>query len=98
MKKTPLPKGAFPVSIDVVGLYGNIPHDEGIECMKEALNRHADQSVSTMFLITLLTQVLKFNVFEFDLKLFVQMIRTAIGTRLALFHNRSNLPYNMCKM
>ena len=37
-----------------------------------------------MFLITLLTQVPKFNVFEFDLlKLFVQKIRTAMGTRLA---------------
>ena len=69
--------------IDVVGLYGNIPHDEGIECMKQALNTRADQTISTMFLISLLTQALKFNVFEFDLKLFIQKIGTAMGTRLA---------------
>ena len=51
--------------------------------MKEALNTRADQTISTMFLISLLTQVLKFNVFEFDLKLFIQKIGTAMGTRLA---------------
>ena len=35
------------------------------------------------FLITLLTQVLKLNVFEFGLRLFAQKIGTAMGTRLA---------------
>ena len=55
LKKTPLPKGSFPVSIDVVGLYGNIPHDEGIKCMRKALDSRADQSITTMLLITLLT-------------------------------------------
>ena len=83
LKKSPLPKGSFPVSIDVVGLYGNIPHEEGIRCMEEALNTRADQTISTLFLISLLTQVLKFNVFEFDLKLYIQRIGTAMGTRLA---------------
>ena len=51
--------------------------------MEEALNTRADQTISTLFLITLLTHVLKLNVFEFDLKLFVQKIGTAMGTRLA---------------
>ena len=51
--------------------------------MRKALNTRTDQSVTTLFLITLLTQVLKFNVFEFDLKLFAQKIGTAMGTRLA---------------
>ena len=30
LKQTKLPAGSFPVSIDVVGLYGNIPHDEDL--------------------------------------------------------------------
>ena len=30
MKNTNLPPGTFPVSIDVVGLYNNIPNDEGL--------------------------------------------------------------------
>ena len=47
IKLTPLPPNSFPVSIDVVGLYSNIPHEEGIECMHDALNTRSDQSVST---------------------------------------------------
>ena len=83
LKSSKLPRGSFPVSIDVVGLYGNIPHEEGIKVMEEALNTRTDQSISTLFLITLLTQVLKLNVFEFGLRLFVQKLGTAMGTRLA---------------
>ena len=51
--------------------------------MEEALDTRAYQAISTMFLISLLRHVLKLNVFEFDLKLFVQKIDTAMGTRLA---------------
>ena len=83
LKETPLPPNSFPVSIDVVGLYSNIPHKEGIECMQEALNTRSDQSVSTSFLITLLTLVLTLNIFEFDLKLYLQIIGTAMGTKVA---------------
>ena len=51
--------------------------------MEEALNTRADQTISTLFLITLLTHVLKLNVFELDLKLVVQKIGTAMGPSLA---------------
>jgi hypothetical protein len=37
LNKTLLPQNAFPASIDVVGLYSNIPTDEGITAMKRAL-------------------------------------------------------------
>ena len=83
LNQSPIPAGAFPVSIDVVGLYSNIPHEEGIKCMEDALNLRSDQTVSTLFLISLLSQVLKFNIFEFNLILFIQKIGTAMGTRLA---------------
>ena len=83
LKSEPIPEGAFPVSIDVVGLYSNIPHSEGIETMRESLNTRQDQSVSTAFLITLLTLVLTLNIFEFDGKLFLQLIGTAMGTIVA---------------
>jgi hypothetical protein len=38
LNKTNLPPGAFPVSIHVVGLYSNIPLQEGIKCSEETLN------------------------------------------------------------
>ena len=83
VKESPLPPNSFPVSIDVVGLYSNIPHKEGIKCMKEALDKRSDQSVSIGFLITLLTLVLTLNIFKFDVKLFLQIIGTAKGTKVA---------------
>ena len=38
LKNVKLPKATFPVSIDVVGLYNNIPNEEGLECLLKALN------------------------------------------------------------
>ena len=32
-----LPEGAIKVSIDVVGLYPHIPHDEGLDAIRHAL-------------------------------------------------------------
>ena len=61
----------------------SMPHEEGIETMREALNTRADQTISTAFLITLLTMVLTLNIFEFDGKLFLQLIGTAMGTIVA---------------
>ena len=81
-KKTKLPKDTFPVTIDVVGLYSNIPHENAIKSMTDALNTKTDQTISTMFLITLLTQVLSFNVFMFGTLQFVQLIGIAVGTYL----------------
>ena len=59
LKKEPLPENFFPISIEVVGLYNNIPHEEGIECMKEALDEREDQTITTLFSIALLTLVLR---------------------------------------
>ena len=83
LKKTPLPKDTFPVSIDVVGLYSNIPHNEAIKSMTDALNTRKDQTIPTLFLINLMMQVLSYNVFVFGTLLFVQLIGIAMGTRSA---------------
>jgi hypothetical protein len=72
-----LPIGSFPVSIDVVGLYTNIPHGEGIEVFKQKLETRKDKTVPTEFLVNLLTHVLKSNIFEFKNDLFLQKIGTA---------------------
>jgi hypothetical protein len=64
-------------------LYTNIPHNEGIESLKQALNTRKTKEVSTDFLVKLLSLVLKHNIFEFNGKYYQQQIGTAMGTRVA---------------
>jgi hypothetical protein len=66
-----------------VGLYSNIPNEEGLECFRKELNKRSDKSVPTDFLVTLLRLVLMWNIFEFDTRLILQLIGTAMGTRAA---------------
>ena len=40
-------------TIDVVGLYHNIPHDEGLIAMRKALDLRKDKRISTEALIEL---------------------------------------------
>ena len=79
----PLPEDAMLCTIDVVGLYPNIPHNEGLEAIKNALNTRQDQTISTESLVNLAECVLKNNVFEFDGHFFKQKRGTAIGTKMA---------------
>jgi hypothetical protein len=65
-----IPQDAFPVSINVLGLYSNIPLEEGINCSEEALNTRKDKLGPTTLLITLLTLVLILTIFEFNEKLY----------------------------
>ena len=83
LNNTPLPPNSFPVSIDVVGLYSNIPTEEGIAAMERALEKRQDKTVTTKTLIELLTHVLKLNIFEFNAELFIQNVGTAMGTKAA---------------
>ena len=48
----------FPVSIDVVGLYPNIPHEEGLSALRNALEKREDKSVPTDLLV-------ENNIFEY---------------------------------
>jgi hypothetical protein len=82
-KNETIPEDVFPVSIDVVGLYTNIPHDEGLETFKKALDKREDKTVTTELLSEMLSIVLKTNIFKFNEKLFLQKIGTAMGTRVA---------------
>ena len=85
----PLPTNTIIATIDVVGLYTNIPVEEGLDAVKEALEERNDKNVSTEFIIRLLELVLKNNLFQFNNQLFLQLIGTAMGTKCA--PNYSNL-------
>ena len=78
-----LPDDAIMVTVDVVGLYPSIPHDEGLKAMRAALDKRAKKDVSTDSLCELAEIVLKNNIFEFDEKTYRQLRGTAIGTKMA---------------
>ena len=78
-----LPKNAILCTIDVVGLYPNIPHDEGLASIRKPLNNRENKEVTTDTLVELADIVLKNNYFQFLNKTFNQKRSTAIGTKFA---------------
>ena len=77
------PEGAILVTLDVVGLYPNIPHDEGLEAIRKILDKRIDPEIPTAHIVDLAELVLKNNNFEFNGRHFLQKRGTAIGTRMA---------------
>ena len=71
--------GDILASIDITGLYTNIPQSEGLDACKEALDERTDKSVPTDFIMKLLEVILQYNIFEFNQELFIQMIGCAMG-------------------
>ena len=78
-----LPDGAILCTMDVVGLYPNIPHGEGLNSLRRYLETRDNKQISSDTLTELAEVVLKNNIFEFDEKTFKQKRGTAIGTKFA---------------
>ena len=78
-----LPRGVILCTIDVLGLYPNIPHSEGLTSLQRFLELRDNKQISSDTLIELAEIVLKNNIFEFDEKTFRQVRGTAIGTKFA---------------
>ena len=78
-----LPDGAIVCTMDVVGLYANIPHGEGLDSLCRYLETRDNKQISSDTLTELAEVVLKNNIFEFDEKTFKQKRGTAIGTKFA---------------
>ena len=79
----PFPEDLILCTIDVVGLYPNIPHDEGLIAIRKALDSREDKSISTDSLMDLAECVLKNNIFEHNERFYKQLRGTAIGTKMA---------------
>ena len=69
--------------MDVVALFPNIPHDEGLSALRKRLNERDKKYISTGSLVELAELVLKKNVFNFNEKTLKQKRRTEIGTKFA---------------
>jgi hypothetical protein len=65
--------------MDVVGLYPHIPHEEGLEALKKALDK-SDAILPVDELVSLAKVILENNYCELDEKRFRQKLGTAIGT------------------
>ena len=78
-----LTEGIILCTIDVVGLYPNIPHKDGLVAMRKALDAREDKTVSTDSFIELAECVLKNNIFEHNTSFYKELRGTAIGTKMA---------------
>ena len=64
-------------------MYSNIPTEEGLDAFKEELEKREDKTIPTEYILKLLKLVLESNIFEFDREYYIQLIGTAMGTRVA---------------
>ena len=78
-----LPDNTLLVTMDVSALFTNIPHTEGIQCSREALNDREQSGTPTEFIVRLLELTLQYNIFKLSDQLYRQIIGAAEGSRPA---------------
>ena len=74
-----LPPNTMLVSMDVTALYDNIPNNEGIEALEEALEERNNPKVPTGFIQRVMEVILKWNLFEFHEASYIQKVGVAMG-------------------
>ena len=60
-----VPDNAILITADAVGLFPNIPHNEGLEVLKKRIDNFYEKSIPTEDLFKMAEFVLKNNYFEF---------------------------------
>ena len=81
--KGPQPPGTIPVTLDIVGMYTNVPVEEGLKAFAKSMERREDKSVPTWFLVKLMRFIAESSVFVFDSQLFIQLMGVAMGSRVS---------------
>ena len=79
----PLPPDALLFTMDVVGLYNNIPHEDGMTACRELLDCRPSKVPPTGDIINLIKLVLTSNAFQYRAHFYLQRHGTAMGTRMA---------------
>ena len=79
----PLPPKTIMFTLDVVSLYTNIPHEDGLEATRLALEKRINPTIQTSVLIKLLEIILRKNCFTYDGNFYRQRQGTAMGTQCA---------------
>lgn len=74
---------AYLVTMDVEALYTNIDHEEGLEALRQALQKRPNDTPPTEFIVDLAKWTLNNNIFLFQDRLFRQKKGTAMGAAYA---------------
>ena len=82
IKNIDISNDALLVTADVVGLYPSIPHEAGLNALREALDKRTRKEIPIENLIKMAELVLKNNFFEFDTNVYQQISGTALGQNL----------------
>ena len=77
--KKGLPANAMIVTLDVSGLFTNIPIKDGLESVEECLNERQNKEIPTGYLLRMLEIILQNNIFEFHEEKYTQNIGTGMG-------------------
>ena len=78
-----LPDNIVLCTVDVVGLYPSILHEEGMSALRKRLDNQMEKYIWSDSLCGLAEVVLKNNIFKFGKKTFKQKRGTATGTKFA---------------
>ena len=78
-----VPQNALLVTVEVVGLYPSIPHQDILDALSIKLEQREVKKIPTEDLLEMEQFVLKNNYFEFNSKVKQQVSRTAIGSKFA---------------
>ena len=84
-----LPDNIILCTVDVVGLYPNIPQEEGLSALRKRLDNRMKKYISSDTLCNLAEAELKNNAFKFGKKALKKKREIAIGTKFAP-------PYSIC--
>ena len=78
-----IPENAFLVTLDVTSLYSNIPHDDGIEACDHFMSEGGKSQEARSVISKPINLVLTKNNFQFNGENYLQVLGTAMGTRMA---------------
>ena len=74
-----LPRNAMIATTDVTGAYQNIPQQDGLDCLHEALEERDDKTIPSAFLTKLMELIQTCTIFEFNQDYYIQQIGVAMG-------------------
>ena len=78
-----LPDNTLLVTMDIKSSYVNIPHKDGIEAIKQIMNKHNTDPKLTYWVSRCIKCILKNNNFTFNESNYIQTQETAMGTKMA---------------
>ena len=78
-----LPDDIILCTVDVAGVYPNIPHDEGLSALRKWLDLRQEKDITTSPLVELAEVVINNNIFTFKEKSLKQKRGTAICIKFA---------------